>query len=280
MVDNKNFTNITLKAVSYLVLSIFIAAVLYPIITMFLISVKSPENFFVNPLGFPDSFHFNNYVEVWKKANVARLLINSVTVTCGTILLTMFTSSIAALAITKFNFAGKKFFFYYFVLGIIIPVQVLMVSLMKVSRFLHLQNTLVLQILLFTVFSIPLAVFLYNGFFKSIPTSILDAATIDGASFIHVLFHIVLPLSSTINVIVAILVGMNPWKDFLIPLLFSSDETTRTLSLGIMHFQTSFFTNWPYVFALMVIQTLPIFILFLLFQKYFVKGIVQGSIKL
>ena len=210
---------------------------------------------------------------------MGRLFLNTIVITGLTILITMFVGSLSGFVLAKYQFKGKKFFLYYFMIGLIVPIQVLMVSLLKVSRILHMQNTYALLIFLFTVFSLSLAIFLYIGFCKRIPSSLLDAAIIDGASFMQVLFHIVLPLSSTINAIVAILVGMNPWKDFLIPLLFSSDETTRTLSLGILQFQESFFTNWTLVFAMMVMQTIPILVLFVLFQRYFVKGVISGSIK-
>ena len=91
--------------------------------------------------------------------------------------------------------------------------------------------------------------------------------------------NVALPVSGATSAIVAILVGMNPWKDFLIPLLFTTREKHRTLSLGIQHFQSSFFTNWTLVFAMMVMQSIPMIALFILFQKYFIKGALSGSIK-
>ncbi len=264
----------------FLLAALLAMTVLYPLIKMLFISFKTPQEFFTDPLGFPKTLNLSNFLTVWKEARMDRLFLNTVAVTAGTIALTLLVASLAAFAIAKYEFAGKHFFYKFFMIGLLVPVQVLMVSLMKVTRLLHLRGSPhLLLIFLFTVFSLSLAIFIYTGFFKQIPRDLIDAAVIDGASFPRILLAVALPVSGSTSAIVAILVGMNPWKDFLIPLLFTMSEDSRTLSLGIQQFQSSFFTNWTLVFAMMVMQSIPMIVLFAAFQKYFIKGALTGSIK-
>lgn len=268
------------RGACFIIALFFAVIVLYPLIKMLFISLKTPQEFFTDPLGLPKKIDIINFITVWHQANMTILFINTIVITAGTIFLTIAVATPAAFAIAKFRFPGKSLIHKYFMIGLIVPIQVLMVSLMKVTRLLHLRSSPhLLLIFLFTVFSLSLAIFIYTGFFKQIPMDLLDAAVIDGAGFPRMLISIALPVSGSTSAITAILVGMNPWKDFLIPLLFTMNEESRTLSLGIQQFQSSFFTNWTLVFAMMVMQSIPMIVLFILFQKYFIKGALTGSIK-
>ncbi len=268
-----------IKAVSIAILLIFIVVTVYPLIQTLLISIKPIDEFTLNPVGLPNKIRLENYMDAWKGGKFDSLFLNSIIVTFFTIVFTILLASPAGFALAKLKLKGEKFIYSYLILGMIIPFQVIMVPLMKYVRMFHAINRIETLIVIYTATSIILPVVMYTSFYKSIPDEIIEAAKIDGCSIIKVFGKILFPLTPSINATVAILVGMYPWRDFFIPLLFATDEKSRTLAVGIYSFSSSFFNDWTIIFAAMVIQSIPLIILYLVFQKTFVEGITSGAVK-
>lgn len=267
------------KILGYILFAALFVIIIYPLIQTVFISLKTPEDFTLNPSGLPSKLNLENYLIAWQKGNFNNLFMNSVIITVATIFLTIILASPAAFALAKLNLKGGKIIYNYFILGMIVPVQVLMIPLLKMGRAAGLMNTKSFLILIFTATGLAFPLLIYTSFYKGIPTELIEAAKIDGCNTITLFVRIIFPITSAINATVAIIAGMFPWKDFFIPLVFSSDEKVRTLTLGLQKFSGNFFTEWTTVFAALIIQSLPLVILYLLLQKTFVDGVTSGAVK-
>ena len=261
-----------------LMVLLFIAT-LYPLVFTIMVSLKSTADFTVNPIGFPTDIRWLNFVDAWTGGNFSVLFLNTVVITVFTIIFTILLASPAGFALAKLNLKGGKLIYNYLILGMIIPFQSIMVPLMKICRQLQAFNYSFTLIAIFTATSIILPVMLYTSFYKSVPDEIVEAAKLDGCGMIRILGKILFPLTKSVNATVAIFVGMYAWRDYLIPSLFATDPNARTLVVGIYNFTGSYFNNWPVIFAAIVIQSIPLVVLFLVFQKSFVDGITSGAVK-
>lgn len=272
-------TNKAYLAVIYVVLILFLAIVLLPLGNMLMISLKSNDEFILSPVSWPATLCFQNYIDAWKEGNFLRYGLNSIIVTGGTILLTVPVAAMAGYSLAKHHFKGKNSINNYFMLGLIVPVQILVIPLFKVVKTLHLFNNLLGLIVLFTTFSLPLGILVYRGFFITVPNELEQAARIDGCGPLGCFWKIVFPLALTTTSVVVIMVGMNPWKDFFIPMIFTSNPDLRTLPVGLLYFRDFRNSEWPKMFAAMIIQSMPMVILYLCMQKNFVKGVTTGAVK-
>lgn len=252
---------------------------IYPLIFTVMVSFKSTADFTLNPVGWPKEIRLMNFVDAWKGGNFSVLFVNTVVYTVFTVLFTIILAAPAGFALAKLHLKGEKLIYNYLMLGMIIPFQTIMVPLMKICRQLKIFNYSGTLIAIFTATSIILPVMLYTSFYKSVPDEILEAAKLDGCGLLRIFQSILFPLTKSVNATVAIFVGMYAWRDFLIPSLFATDPNSRTLVVGIYNFTSSFFNNWPVIFAAIVIQSLPLVILFLIFQKAFVDGVTAGAVK-
>lgn len=276
---NWQTSTIILKACGYIIFFLFIIAIIYPLLMTLMISVKTPADFTMNPTGMPAQIHLQNYLIAWQKGNFSLLFSNSVIITVATILLTILLASPAGFVLAKQNIKGNKLIFYYFILGMIVPVQVLMIPLLKIGQMLGIYNTLAFLILIFTATGIAFPIMIYTSFYKSLPSEILEAARIDGCNTFNLFMKVIFPLTSSVNATVAIIAGMFPWKDFFIPLVFSSEEKVRTLTIGLFKFSGNYYTEWTTVFAAIVIQSLPLILIYLAVQKSFISGVTSGAVK-
>ena len=272
-------STVVIKVIAGLIFGLFIISILYPLVLTLMISVKTPADFTINPTGPPARFYWQNYVAAWSKGNFSLLMINSVIVTAATVILTILLASPAGFVLAKANLKGGKLIFYYFILGMIVPVQVLMIPLLKMGQALGIYNTLAFLVLIFTATGMAFPLMIYTSFYKALPGDILEAARIDGCNTVNLFLKIIFPLTTAVNATVAIIAGMFPWKDFFIPLVFSSREEVRTLTIGLFKFSGNYYTEWTTVFAAIVIQSLPLILLYLLIQKTFISGVTSGAVK-
>jgi raffinose/stachyose/melibiose transport system permease protein len=268
-----------LKVLSYIVFTLFVICTIYPLVQAILISFKTTQDFTMNPIGLPSRINFQNYIDAWEKGNFSLLFKNSVVITFFTIVLTIFIASPAGFALAKLNLKGGKIIYNYFILGMIIPVQVIMIPLMKMGRHIGMANSLTYIILIFTATGLAFPLIIYTSFYKGIPTEIIEAAKIDGCNIFYLFMKIIFPITAVVNSTVAIIAGMFPWKDFFIPLVFASDDKVRTLTVGLAKFSGNYFTDWTTVFAALIIQSIPIIVLFLILQKNFIEGVASGAVK-
>ena len=264
---------------SHGVLILACALVIAPIYFLVLGSFKSVEEFFSAPFGLPQHFSLDNYRRAWTEASISTTIRNSAIVTVSAVLISTVVSCLASYAIARLPFRGSLALRLLFVGGLIVPVQLIMVAIFIIMRWIGLLGTLGSLILVYSTFGIPLGVLVLVGFFQALPKELSEAATIDGASDFQTFMRIILPLSMAPILTVVILNGVWIWNDFFIALVLSTKPSVETLPLGILNFFGVYSTEWGLIFASVVLSALPVVALYLLMTRRFIAGMTAGSVK-
>lgn len=262
-----------------ILVAVFALVTLYPLLVTLMISLKPVEEFTRNPLGFTLNIRWANYADAWTRGGFGTLLLNTVFVTLMTIVVVILVASPAGFTLSKLKIKGEKFIYGYFLLGLIIPIQAIMIPLMKLSNQTHMTNRLTTLVIIYAGTKLCFPILLYTGFYKSLPYEVVEAARMDGCGTVSLFARIIFPMTASANLMVAIFTGMVPWRDFFIPLVFTSDQTKRTLAVGLFSFQGSYFNDWTIIFAMVVLMSLPLIALYLFAQKSFISGISAGAVK-
>ena len=241
---------------------------------------KSNGDLFTNSFGLPKEWLAGNYALAWK-VGVGKYFVNSVLVTVVSTLCTVFFSAMAAFALTnhRLAFKGRQAVFVFILAGLMLAPQVSVIPLFKMLTKLKLYNTYWAMIVPYVAFRIPFAVFLMRAYFLGLPASLDDAAYIDGCNSFGVFRKIVLPLSKPILASAALLTAMYDWNEFMMAMIFTSDDDVRTIPVGVMNLTGTLRTEWGTLIAALTLSAIPIIVVFILFQKQFVRGIAAGSVK-
>ncbi|XID93969.1 carbohydrate ABC transporter permease [Paenibacillaceae bacterium WGS1546] len=263
---------------TYLLLSATSLLILYPIALIFISSLKTSPEFMADPFGWPKQWTFASYEAAWHSANFSTYFSNSAIITALSIASIVLLGSMTAYGLS-WNFKGSKTLFSYFLLGIMIPIQAKIITLFILLKQLGLINTHFGLILVFIAFNLPMAVFIFFGFFKTIPVELKDAAQLDGCSEVGTFWRIILPISRPIIATVVILTGLYVWNSFFLPLILLQDKKLFPITLGLQRLKGEFSVDWPLFFAAMVMLMIPMIVLFVLMQKQFIKGLTSGAVK-
>ncbi|MEC0240845.1 carbohydrate ABC transporter permease [Paenibacillus dokdonensis] len=252
---------------------------LIPFYFLFVNSVKTFSDLLTNSASWPKSFEWHNYARAWEITNFPKAFTNSLIVTViSNVVLSMF-SGMAAYRMVRHNSRFNRFLFAIFVAAMVIPFQSIMIPLVKVMSSLSLMNSIPGLIIAYLGFGVPLSVFLFHGFVKSIPLEIEEAARVDGTSIYGTFFRIVLPLMKPMFVTVIILNTLWIWNDYLLPSLVLQSADLRTIPIATFAFFGQFTKQWDLALPALVLGILPVIIFFLAMQKYIVEGITQGAVK-
>ena len=263
------------------VILILCAAVyIYPVFLMFTNSFKSFKEVLVNVVALPTHLEFANYTHVIQKINYGRLFFNNVAITFTGIMGIVFFSSLAAYILARRNTRFTRAAYMFCIIPMLVPFQTIMITLVKVMKTLHLSGSLLGLGIQYWGFGIPMAVFIYMGFIKTIPRAIDESATIDGASAFSTYVRIIFPLLKPVTATVMVLDVMWIWNDFLLPMLMvNSSPKTKTLTLAAYTFVGQYNTQWQYAMTAMVLALLPSILFFIFMQKHIIKGVVAGAVK-
>lgn len=264
---------------SHSVLILACVLVIAPIYFLVLGSFKSVEEFFSAPFGLPQHFSIDNYRRAWTEASISTTVKNSAIVTVSAVLISTVVSCLASYAIARLPFRGSLFLRLLFVGGLIVPVQLIMVAIFIIMRWIGLLGSIGSLILVYSTFGIPLGVLVLVGFFQALPKELSEAATIDGATDFQTFMRVILPLSMAPILTVMILNGVWIWNDFFIALVLSTKPSVETLPLGILNFFGVYSTEWGLIFASVVLSALPVVALYLLMTRRFIAGMTAGSVK-
>ncbi|MFD0711526.1 carbohydrate ABC transporter permease [Paenibacillus sp. GCM10027626] len=271
----KDRTSITLEILLLLIALLF----LFPIFYLILTSFKSPDQFY-QPLAMPDSVYWGHYEKAVEKVNVVLGFFNTFTISAGSIGLMVIVSSMAGYVIARIPRKFFQFLFYFFISGMVIPLQTGMIPIFKMGVALHLIDTRSFMILLYAAGALPMATFMYSGFTKSVPREIEESAAIDGYGKFRVFWLIIFPLMlpATGTLIMLNIYGI--WNDLFGPLLYLKDPAKMTLMAQVVQFKANNQSiDYGPIFALCVMATLPLIVLFFFTQKYMMKGLVAGAVK-
>jgi raffinose/stachyose/melibiose transport system permease protein len=268
------------KATIHGALFLYTLVALVPIALIVMNSFKTRKAIFDSPFTFPNSeaFSLKGYETVWERANFVRYFFNSFTVTVVAVALVVLLGAAAAYALAEYRFTGNTFLTLYLAIGVMIPIRLGTVSILKLMVSLHLVNTLVALILVYTAMGIPLAVFILAQFFRQVPKDLKDAARIDGAGEYRV-FSLTLPLVRPGLAAVAVFTMLPVWNDLWFPLILAPGESTKTVTLGVQVFLGQFVSDWQSVLAALTLAAIPILLLYVIFSKQMLSGITEGAIK-
>jgi alpha-1,4-digalacturonate transport system permease protein len=249
-----------------------------PVLWAILSSFKPLSELYQFPPAFlPQAWTLANYTEALQKFPFLRYLLNSVTVTLAATLLTLVINSMAAFALSKYEFKGRDALFILMLSTLMIPLQVIMIPVFLVIARLGMVNSLLGLII--PPDATPTGVFLLRQYMLSIPDELLDAARIDGASEWRIYAQIVMPLARPALAVLTVFSIMWRWNDFLWPLIVISSDRWFTLQLGLARFQGELVTDWNYVLSMTVLSMIPVILVFAFLQRYLVSGIATTGIR-
>lgn len=264
--------------VIFIILVLIAAAMLFPFLWMVLGSLKPKAELFAVPMNlFPSTWMWKNYGDVLKKIPFVTFYINTAKIAVFSTLGQVITCALSAYAFAKLKFKGRDFLFMLYLATMMIPYQVTMIPQYELMNNLNLLNSHAALILLHC-FS-PFGVFLLRQFFVSIPDSLIEAARIDGAKDFRILSQIVLPLSKSALATLVTLKFLDSWNEFTGPLIFLNEKEKFTLQVGIRMFQQENGTEYTLIMAATTMSLIPIVLLYMFAQKYFIEGIAAAGVK-
>ena len=268
------------KIFSYIVLGLGLAIVAIPLWYMVSTAFKPQTMVFeLPPQIWPNPSTFNNFVKALTTDNFALYFWNSTKVAFTATALTVLISSMLAFAFARLNFKFKESLFYVLLLGMMVPPVMLIVPQFVVSHKLNLYNNLWGLILVYVTMNISMQTFLLRGVFEDVPRDLEEAAMIDGGNPWTIFTRIILPLSGPGLAVVTINSFLYSWEEYAWANVNIGDSVKRTLPIGIALFQTAHLTEWGQVFAASLVALVPVVIIFIVFQRYFVQGISTTGIK-
>lgn len=270
--------NVMAKALMYIVLIAVTITMLFPFIWMLSSSLKLNKDIFAFPIEWiPKEPQWNNYVRIWEQIPLATFIKNTMKITLIVTFLQLLTSSFAAYSFSKLRFKGRNFLFLAYVTTIAVPWQAYMVPQFIMMRSFGLNDTH-LAIILLQAFS-AFGVFMMRQFYQGIPDSLIEAARIDGMNDYQIYAKIMLPLSKPAISTLTIFTFVNTWNDFLGPLLYLTKENLKTIQIGLRMFITQYSAEYGLIMAASVVVLIPVLIVFLSLQKYFVQGVAATGVK-
>jgi raffinose/stachyose/melibiose transport system permease protein len=262
------------------VLLIYTFIALGPIVLVIANSFKSRRAIFDSPFSVPNSetFSLDGYRTVLDTASFDLYFRNSIVVTLSALFFVVLFSTMAAHALVEYDFKGNTMLGLYMAVGIMIPIRLGTVSLLKLMVRLDLVNTLYALILVYTAMGIPLGVFLMSQFMRQVPKDLKNAARVDGANEYRV-FGLVIPLVRPGMAAVAVFTMLPIWNDLWFPLILAPSENTKTVTLGAQQFLGQFASDWNAVLAALTLAMIPIVTLYVIFSRQFLGGLTEGAIK-
>ena len=256
---------------------IFSAICIIPFLVIVFNSFKDKKAAAKMDLSLPIPIHLENFLTVIEKGKLLRSFFNSLLYAAGSTVLCVLLAALAAYVLARNRSKLNKFFYLFIVLGITLPINY--VALTKVLQFLHLNNTRIGIILLYTAMQLPFMTFLIHGFVLKVPVELDEAAVIDGCGPFKLFFYIMFPLLKPAVATAAVLTFLNTWNEFVSPLYFLNKTEQWPMTLSVYNFFGMYYKDWNLVCADILLTSLPVLIVYLIGQKYIVAGMTAGAIK-
>ncbi len=268
------------QIVPHVILLTYTVIALFPVVLVVINSFKSRQAIFSVPYRppLPGTFDPVGYTTVFERASFIQYFANSFIVTLAALVLILFFGAMAAFALAEYPFPGNALVGLYLSLGIMIPIRLGTVSLLRLIVQMNLVNTLVALILVYIAQGLPLAIFILRQFMLQVPSELKQAARIDGASEYRI-FWLVLPLVRPAIGAIGIFTMIPIWNDLWFPLILAPSEGTATVTLGVQQFLGQFVSDWNAVLAALTLAMVPILLLYLVFSRQLLRGLTSGAIK-
>ncbi|MDY2628477.1 MAG: carbohydrate ABC transporter permease [Lachnospiraceae bacterium] len=271
--------NKTLSSLKYLVLAMFTFLCLYPIVWLLLSSFKTNSELYANPWGLPEHFSLINYVTAIVEGHIFQYFGNSVIIAVVAVSVSVLLSTMVSYAISRMFWKLSGVVKQLFLLGMMIPVYAMVVPLFNIFNTCNLLNTHLAVILPHIAISFPMAIFIICGFLDTLPRELEEAAVMDGCNIYQIFFKIILPISKSSIVTVAVVVFINIWNDLLLPQTFLTDPSLMTLPVGLTEFQGQYATDYVTMIAAVIITIIPSIIVYIFLHRNIMEGMVAGAVK-
>ncbi|WP_309232424.1 carbohydrate ABC transporter permease [Micromonospora tarensis] len=253
-----------------------------PLLWMFISSFKTNGEILADPWGLPGALRLDNWARAWTGAHIGRYFVNSLVVVAGSVSLTMLMGATAAYVFARYEFRGRQVVYYLFVGGLMFPVFLALVPLFFVVRNAGLFNSWLGLILVYAAYSLPFTVFFLTAFFRTLPTSVAEAAMVDGCGHFRLFFRVMLPMARPGLISVAIFNFLSHWNQFLLPqVLMQGDDSKWMLAQGLFALSVSqgYAGDYARLFAGLSIAVLPVLAVYVAFQRQVQTGLTAGQLK-
>lgn len=266
------------RLILYPIFTLISLTILYPLAWMIYSSFKSNTDIFADVFALPRALYLKNYLTVFTTGGMDVYFKNSLLVSGISVAGLLLFSSLGAYAFATFEFRGKTALYLFILIGLMVPPQALIISGFKWMAILKLLSTY--WALIFTYFGWgSFGVMVLRNFFQSVPGEIKDAARIDGAGHLQMFLRIMLPLARPSLATIAIFYFMWIWNEFIYPLVYMQSQEKYTIPLGVLFFNGKYTIDWGLQMAALTVATIPPLIVYYLFQKQFIRGILAGALK-
>lgn len=281
MKKNIKPSNLLSRAAIKLSFWIYAVIVIFPMLWCIMSSLKTTKEFYADVWALPKSLYFENFKTAWETADIGINVVNSVVIVACSVLLAMILAAMVSYVVTRYRFPGSGFIKILFILGTFVPLMLGTIPEFLILQKLHLYDTRIGLILVYTVYSLPLSVMILTSIFETIPSTYAEAAMIDGCGHFQVFFRIMLPLSKSGLVTISIFNFLWTWNDYLYAMTFLPSASKRTLPVGMVMLQSTamYKTDWGALFAGLVIIMIPSVVIYAFFNKQLQSGMNAGGIK-
>ncbi len=268
------------QALIYIFMTLLVIVYALPLLGVLLTSLKTTEEIAREGLwNLPNSAHWANFAEAWRQGNGRVYMVNSFLVTIPATIGSIACGVLTGYVFSKLVFRGSNLLFMLIIAGMFFPPQIVLIPLFRFFNTIGLYDTLWPMIIVHIAFGIPICTLVLRNFFSAIPNAIRESAIIDGANEFQVLTRIVLPVSMPALAVLATLQFTWIWNDFLWPIIFTQSDRWRTIMVGLISLKGQYSVAYGVQGAMALIASVPTLIIFIFFQRYFIRGLTMGAVK-
>lgn len=263
----------------YVFLLFFVFISIGPLLWAVLSSFKTYAEINSSALSLPSSINFKNYIDAFRYAPIGKYFLNSIIIVGSSVLVTVTFVAMCAYVTSRFRFAFKTILILMISASLMLPAQAISQPLFAIFKELHLYDTKMGLIIVYSAMGIPMSFFVMTSYYQTISTALEESAYIDGASFIQAFVHIILPLAKPGLVTIAMLQFINTWNEFFFALMLTSGDTARTVPIALNYYMGTFANNYSALFAAVVVTVLPTILVFIILQRQVMESLTAGAIK-
>lgn len=264
---------------AYVFMAVFTFLTVGPLFWLTYSSFKPHPDIVRNMFAFPKSFFFENYVRAWKLGELGMLILNSIFYSSIATVFTVFMALGSGYGFAKFGFKISKFFYAFFIMGLLITAHSVLVPLFVMETKLNLDDTRIGVLLPYIGFGLPFMIYLATSYIRGIPDSLEEAAIIDGAHYLQVFWTVIRPISAPVVATMLIFAFLSNWNEFVFVFVLTSRQEIRSLPVGVNAFVGGLSRDFGLLFAALVIATIPMIIFYILFKEQLAKGFAAGALK-
>jgi len=268
------------RVIIHVVIAFFLIMTLLPLVWILLMSVKDTQDVLTSAaFSLPKTWHFDNYIIAWVKGHVGEYFFNSIFVTVISTLLVIIFSTLMGYAFSRLRWKYRDTIFIIILLGLMIPVHATLIPLFVILKKMELLNSYASLILPYVASGLPMAVYIFRNFMLGIPNEMEEAACLDGCTIFQSFIKIIVPIIKPAVITVIILNFMHFWNEYVLASVIIQNQAFNTLPIGLKAFQSEFTVDWGAMCAAIVASSIPVLIIYLLFNDVIEKSVVAGALK-